>query len=403
MRRVVVISQVLFASILLGGAPAAAHNAAAAHKPGRAACHRITAHGMPVTCRKLVLQRVSDPVSGNQIVGLNANAAGWGGASTADRLNQVISTTGAKWLREEFVWARIEPRPGQFDFSYYDHFMLEAAESGERVLALLYETPSWAGATYNAIPAHPAAFAHYVAAVIGRYGPHGSFWRQHPQLSGSAVRTFEIWNEPYFDSGDNGDYDPGRYARLVKTAAIAGHRVDPEVKFLMGAEMQSARDARGNWQWWVNALYQAVPDLNRYFDGVAMHDYGSDVSTLNPMVAGRPYDNYGHILRIENLHQQFIGHGAADKPFWITEAGWSTCTESSVDCVTDDQQSANLQTLFNDMRGPWRNWVQAAFIYRFDDGADPSTVQDGYGLTNRDGSPKPADAVFETAAAAGST
>ena len=399
MRRIAVISQVVLASLVLGGASAAAQSAptrtaAAARKPHRAACHR-SAHAKRATC-KSVLQRATDPVSGTQIVGLNADVAGYGGASTADRLGEVVSTTGAKWLREEFVWSAIEPHPGVFDFSYYDHFMLEAAQSGERILALLYDTPSWAGATYNTIPANPTAFAGYVAALIGRYGPHGSFWRQHPQLAGSALRTFEIWNEPYFDSGDNGDYNPGRYARLVKAAAIAGHRVDPQAKFLMGAEMQSARDARGNWQWWVGALYQAVPDLNRYFDGVAMHDYGSDVTTLNPMIAGRPYNNYGHILRIENLHQQFIAHGAADKPFWITEAGWSTCSDGNTECVTDDQQAADLQTLFNDMRGPWRNWVQAAFIYRFGDGADPSSVQDAYGLTNLDGSAKPALSVFRS-------
>jgi hypothetical protein len=353
-----------------------------------------------VVCRNGRLHRGGDPVTGAQIIGLNADVAGWGGASTADRLSQVISTTGTRWLREEFSWAKIEPRPDVFDFSYYDHFMLEAAQSGERILALLYDTPSWAGPAANAIPANPAAFAGYVAALIGRYGPGGTLWSQHPALAASALRTFEIWNEPFSATGDNGNYNPGRYAQLVKAAAMAGHRVDPQTSFLMAAEMQSARDAHGQWQWWVGALYQAVPDLNRYFDGVAMHDYGTDVHTLNPMISGRPYHNYGHILRIENLHQQFIAHGAANKPFWITEAGWSTCTQSGADCVTQEQQAANLQTLFDDMRGPWRNWVQAAFIYRFGDGANPSTVQDAYGLTNLDGTAKPALGVFRTAESA---
>jgi hypothetical protein len=395
MRRLAVILQVMVASILLAGAPAAAH------KAHRAACQRQSTHGKRVTCRKSVLHRDADPVTGAQIIGLNADVAGWGGASTAGRLNQVISTTGAGWLREEFSWAKIEPRPDTFDFSYYDHFMLEAAQSGERILALLYDAPSWAGPADNAIPGDPTAFAGYVAALIGRYGPRGTFWSQHPGLAGSALRTFEIWNEPFSDTGDHGNYNPGRYARLVKAAAIAGHRVDAQANFLLAAEMQSARDSRGRWQWWVGALYQAVPDLNRYFDGVAMHDYGTDVSTLNPMAAGRPYHNYGHILRIENLHQQFMAHGAAGKPFWITEAGWSTCTEGSAECVTQDQQAANLQTLFNDMRGPWRNWVKAAFIYRFGDGADPSTVQGAYGLTNLDGTPKPSLGVFRAAEGVG--
>ena len=90
--------------------------------------------------------------------------------------------------------------------------------------------------------------------------------------------------------------------------------------------MQSAQDANGNWQWWTDALYQAVPDLNNYFDGVAVHPYGTDTTTLHPEIAGQPYNNYDSLQRIQDIHQQFINHGAANKPFWITEIGWSTCT-----------------------------------------------------------------------------
>ena len=310
----------------------------------------------------------------------------------------MTSGTGTKWLREEFDWATIEPQQGVFDFSYYDHFMLLAAQRGLHILPVLYDTPSWAGPSYNSIPSNPAAFAQYVAAVIGRYGTNGSFWAQNPTLKGSAIGTWELWNEPYLPSGDNGDYDPAAYAQLVKAAAITGRAVDPNARFLMAAEMQSAM-ANGQWQWWVDALYQAVPDLNNYFDGVAMHDYGNDVTTLNPMVAGQAYNNYGHIMRIENLRQQFVSHNAANKPFWITEAGWSTCSDGNTDCVTDAQQASNLKTLFNDIHNSWSSWVQAAFIYNYGDGSDPTTIQDAYGLTNLNGTPKPADAVFEQQAA----
>jgi hypothetical protein len=328
------------------------------------------------------------------IVGLNADVSGWGGASTAPLLDQVISTTGAKWLREELDWSTIEPQPGVFDFSYYDHFMLIAGSRGEHILAVLYGTPGWAGPSDSSIPTNPSSFAAYVGAVVRRYGPHGSFWVQHPDLAGSAIRDFEIWNEPFFDNGDDGVYGPGRYARLVKASAIAGHGANGAVRILMAAEMQSARDANGDWQWWVDGLYQAVPDLNTYFDGVAMHDYGSDTTTLKPTIPGQPYQNYGHMLRIEDLRRQLVDHGAAGKPFWITEVGWSTCTEQNIDCVSQEQQAANLATLFNDVRGRWRNWVQAVFVYRFGDGADPATVQDAYGLTTLSGGPKPALAVF---------
>jgi hypothetical protein len=337
-------------------------------------------------------------VSGGLIVGLNADVAGWGGASTAGYLGKIVSQTGARWLRERFEWSTIEPAPGSFSFSYYDHFMLLAARRGERVLALLGNAPAWAGPDPTAIPTDPSAYAAYVAAVVNRYGPHGTFWAAHPRLRASAVTTFELWNEPYYDNGNDGVYDPARYARLVKAAGIAGHAADPAARFLLSAEMQSARDPNGEWVWWTDALYRAVPDLNRYFDGVAIHDYGSDTTSLNPMVPGQAYGNYDHVRRAQNIHQQFIGHGAANKPFWITEAGWSTCTEASSDCVTAEQQAGNLATLFGYARVNWHDWVQAIFIYRFADGTDPGTVQEGYGLTNLDGTAKPALAVFRTAA-----
>jgi Glycosyl hydrolases family 39 len=337
-------------------------------------------------------------VSGGLIVGLDAGTAGWGGASTSGRLDQVISQTETKWLREEFLWSTIEPQPGVFDFSYYDHYMLLAAERGEHILPTLYDTPSWAGATPETIPADPTAYAQYVAAVVARYGPNGSFWTQYPTLKSSAIQTFELWNEPYYDSGDNNDYDPGRYARLVKAAGIAGHAADPNAKFLLAAEMQSGRDAQGNWQWWVDALYQAVPDLNNYFDAVAIHNYGTDTTNLNPIIPGQPYPNYDKIRRIEDIHQLFLNHGATNKPFWITEIGWSTCTDSPT-CVTNTQQATNLTTLFNYLHTTWKSYVQAAFVYRYDDLSNPTTTGGGYGLTHLDGTPKPALTIFKQQAA----
>jgi hypothetical protein len=73
-----------------------------------------------------------------------------------------------------------------------------------------------------------------------------------------------------------------------------------------------------------------------------------------------------------------------------------------VDCVTRAQQAANLKTLFNYLRTRWRNWVQGVFVYRYQDGAHPNTVQDGYGLLNSNGTPKPALAIFRSQAAASS-
>jgi hypothetical protein len=30
----------------------------------------------------------------------------------------------------------------------------------------------------------------------------------HPTLASYAIHTFELWNEPYYDNGNNGYYNP---------------------------------------------------------------------------------------------------------------------------------------------------------------------------------------------------
>lgn len=334
----------------------------------------------------------SGPNLGGLIVGLDANAAGWGGASTAGRLDQVRSSTGARWLREGFLWRSIEPVEGRFDFSYYDHFMSLAAEQGEHILPVLYDAPSWAGGTEATIPAVPNSYATFVAAVVRRYGPHGSFWAQNPSLRAYAVHTFELWNEPYYDNGDNGDYNPGRYANLVKAATTAGRAADASARFLMAAEI-TGRQVGSRWMSWIDSLYQAIPNLNRYFDGIAIHPYGSDASGLD----GEGDDQ---MRRAEVIHSSFVSHGAANKPFWITEVGWPTCTSVSDGCVTAATQASNLQTLIGYVRGSWSRWVQAAFIYQYEDlGANADNPEDNYGLTTVNHAPKPALAIFQSFAA----
>jgi hypothetical protein len=326
------------------------------------------------------------------VVGLSNGAAGYGGASTARQITRMTDGSDAKWFREAFLWSRMEPRQGQFNFAYYDHYMLVAGQHGLHVVAQLVSTPKWAGRHPFSIPADPDLFAAFVAAVVGRYGVGGTFWQAHPALAGSAITTFELWNEPYFANGNAGRYNPGRYAQMVKAASIAGHAVSPSTNFLIEAEMEA--HLQGVWTWWVDALYKAVPDFNSYFQGVAVHDFGVDVKHLYPIRAGKPYPNFGRLRRIQDLRRQFLSHDAGDKPFWILESGWSTCTTPGKGCVSLEQQAANLRTLIRYIHGPWKDWVQSVFVYRYKD-SNPKTVQGAYGLIQVNGKDKPAMAVFK--------
>lgn len=332
------------------------------------------------------------------IVGLISGDAGYGNSAISARVQQVVSRTGAKWLRESFDWSAIEPSPGVFTFSHYDDVMLATARANTHVLALLSSTPRWAGPTNISIPSNPSGFAAFVAAVVHRYGPHGTFWRLHPTLRAYAITTYDLWSEPYYPNGNNGDYDPGRYARLVKAATIAGRAADPDSKFLMAAEMQSGL-VGSSWVWWVDALYRAVPDLNKYFDGVSVHPYGHDITGLDPAFPNAPYYGYQQMRRIELIRQQFVAHGAAGKPFWSTEVGWPTCQHGTPRCVTLQGQAASLRALLNYSQTRWKSWMRAVFIYYFDDQPGPRSDSDNdYGLVYSNDQAKPSLNVFVAAA-----
>ena len=37
----------------------------------------------------------------------------------------------------------------------------------------------------------------YLAALVERYGPDGTFWTDHPELPKHPLREWQIWNEPH--------------------------------------------------------------------------------------------------------------------------------------------------------------------------------------------------------------
>jgi hypothetical protein len=291
------------------------------------------------------------------------------------------------------MWSWVESTKGTYDWSFYDHYMLLAAQAGEHVIPTLYGTPSWAGATGVTIPSDPTAYAAWVGAFVSRYGPHGSFWTANPSLAAYAISTFELWNEPYYSNGNAGNYNPAAYANLVKAAGTAAHKADPAAKVLLAGETDTGQQVAGTWVNWIDALYQAVPDLNSYFDGVAVHPYGADVTGLSGTG-----DN--QLRRVELIRADFVSHGASDKPLWITEIGWPTCVNATNQlCVTAAQQAANFTTMVGYLHTTWKSYVKAVFLYDLQDqGTNLADQEQNFGLYTYGGTAKPILSLFQALA-----
>jgi len=324
-------------------------------------------------------------------VGVVADSSGWG-TKAAERQDQA-EELGVKWLRENFVWSDIEASDDQFDWSTPDAVVSAASRRGLSVLPTFIDTPKWAGATWNTIPDDPSDFADFVAHVTARYGPGGTFWAAHPELPNRPLSYYEIWNEPYY-SWATQEINPGRYARLVKAAAQAGRRANPASKFILAADTDVQLPS-GKWVKWTDAMYEAVPDLNQYFDAVAVHPYSKN------MAPDAPIDGYIHdkFQRAAVIHDRFAAHGAADKKLWLTEIGWTTC-HSGERCVSEDAQAHNMSTMFRMLKTTYADFVGAVFVYHFTDlGSDPDNMEFHYGLRRLDGSHKPAWDVVRANAA----
>ncbi len=152
----------------------------------------------------------------------------------------LIADARVEALRVSFFWSVAQPYPpgtpvppGYVDvdgvptsFAASDAVMAEAARRDLDVLPVVLLAPAWArfnpAQTWS--PPATAAFsryASYMAALVRRYKPGGTFWAHRPRSRRAPIRSWQVWNEP------NGPLfwtiQPGldRYARMLRVASAA--------------------------------------------------------------------------------------------------------------------------------------------------------------------------------------
>jgi Beta-galactosidase len=220
----------------------------------------------------------------------------------ADGEWDLMASSGVETVRVAFRWYLLEPQPQAFDLASTDAVMAAAARRGIQVLPIVEQPPPWAATRpgdLSSAPRDPAAVSAFMAALVGRYGPAGTFWAEHPELVPRPVRAWQIWNEP----NHVGVWSDQPYARSYVTtlrAAAAGVRgADP------GATVVLAGLVNRSWLA-LRALYRA--GAHGSFDVVAIHPY-----TLKPR----------NVIRLAQLaRREMRRRGDGKLPIWITELSW---------------------------------------------------------------------------------
>jgi hypothetical protein len=250
-------------------------------------------------------------------------------ASEQNSQAALMARAGVESVRTQFNWDAAQPyrdagvvppeRAGRFvlgpggvptSFSDTDRVVRATAAHGLRLLPVVLFTPRWASsnpasdAYYSYTPRDVATFTNYLAALVGRYGPAGAFWREHPQVRRNPVREWQIWNEPDDWQTWPSWRDPARFVALLKASYRTLHRLDPGVRVVLGGLANFPWQT--SWQG-LDALYLA--GARRFFDVAALHPYSGTVA---------------HVLRIIELNRSVMArYGDARKPVYVTELAWS--------------------------------------------------------------------------------
>lgn len=268
-----------------------------------------------------------------------------------------MAASGVEAVRVAFYWRSIQPSSGtELDFTVKDQLVLEAAKRGLTILPVLQGTPEWASSMPGDLAAPPRDnndFARLLSALVTRYGPNGSLWAEHPEVSRQPIRAWQIWNEPNLTRYWNVAPWAPSYVQLLKVAHKALKTADP------GSKTVLAGLPNESWK-----AMQAI------YDAGARGSF--DIATLHPYT-GKPKN----VIRIVKIVRRVMERNKDGKlPVWVTELSWPAGvghTKQEGDFSTTDSGQATrlksgIQLLANERkrlkieRVYWYTWLSVEGI-----------------------------------------
>jgi hypothetical protein len=304
-----------------------------------------------------------------------------------------IRRAGAGNLRKIFSWREIEKLPGRYSFEVYDLYVAEAARRNLALVGILFDPPAFRSSKPSAVgtrltypPADYGAFARYAAATVRRYGPRGSFWREHPQLPYRPVRSWQVWNEPNFHSYWPTGVNAGQYVSLLKQTYRAVKAADPSVEVVSGGLPESTLGVPV--EAYVSQMY--AHGARGSFDSLGLHPYAGSADGVMDVIA--------------KIRRLMLRHGDRSA-IRITEVGWGTAGPRNQQFNVGPEAQAGLirRTLRHIVARREELGIRAVTLYCWRDMPPYGGQADFWGLyaglVDRQGRPKPSYWAFRDAVA----
>jgi hypothetical protein len=249
------------------------------------------------------------------------------GGPTDARDAQRMQAIGVRTMRVGLSWRAVEPREGLYRWP--DSRVAMLAENGIRPVFTVQYAPEWATGIAN--PGSPpvtaealVAWQEFLTNAVGRYGPDGSFWSDHPNLPKKAVTTWQIWNEPNlpksFARNASGPpklvrHAPRVYSKLVKASDAAIGEVTGKAKIVLGGLLGNPNKADQSKMSPERFLkkFLKVRGITRHFDAAGLHPYTPTIERYKQVVT-----------KIRKVMRE---GGAGPKDLWLDEVGWGSADD----------------------------------------------------------------------------
>jgi hypothetical protein len=302
--------------------------------------------GTPKTSKPKIT--APDPVP-QGFVGVDADGPMFGPDTPINFANQLktMVSSGVQSVRVAFSWAAAQPYktdadvpddqtakftdvagvPTSFEFS--DMVVGDAARERISVLPTVLYAPQWDAVTNSSGVAYPrqyAPYAAYLTALVGRYGPHGSFWRENPGIPKMPIRSWQIWNEPNLAYYWKQPF-ASSYVSLLKVAHAAVRKADPGARIVLGALTNTAWKSLGQ-------IYK-IKGAKDLFDVVSVNGFTKIPANV--------------MLFMLFVRRAMARNGDGAKPLIATEISWPSAkgkTKANFDFITTQAgQARNISTL----------------------------------------------------------
>ena len=275
----------------------------------------------------------------------------------AARTCAMMRQAGMGWVRSDFDWRSIEKKKGEWDFSYFDRVVAECEAEGVQLLPILGYSVPWAHPAH----AHLDAWEEYVRKVVTHYG--------------KRLPVLEVWNEENV-SGFWKDPNPTNYLAVLRRTYETAKKIDPTVRVAFGG---TAGVPFG----FIEEVYRLGGA--KWFDIMNIHPYS------------HPRRPEGAVdAQIEKLRVIMARYGDAQKPIWITAAGWPThSARTSADGTGSEERQSNMAA--RALGIAFAEGIENFFWHEFrQPDRDPYDPESDFGMVHGNFAPKPAYGAFMT-------